>query len=146
MKLNHYLECKNIIWSSWTQTLCNFIPQQFSSKSFFLSADWSKVCAEYFMWPIIRGLRYQLSIEPHDQFWSMIGCLMVGRSEWHRSEAAVPRRHCPCVWKLEGQPSTTPLILTAERQREERYQENITFIYIKYNVKCISNDSNRLYS
>lgn len=72
-KLNHYFECKNIIWSSWTQTLCNFVPQQFSSKSFFLSADWSKVCAEYFMWPIIRGLRYQLSTEPHDQFWSVIG-------------------------------------------------------------------------
>lgn len=66
----------------------------------------------------VWGISCRLSHMISSGLWLVV--IMVGRSEWHRSEAAVPRRHCLCVWKLEGQPSTTPLILTAERQREER--------------------------
>lgn len=70
-------KCKSIIWSSCTQTLCNFVPHQFSSKSLFLSADWSKVCTGYFIRPIIRGFevfRVLIGSKPCDQFLPVIGC------------------------------------------------------------------------
>lgn len=106
-KLYHNFECKNI-WSSWTQTL---------RKQVFLPECWlvKSVCKVFYVTNHQRFEVFRCRYMIRSGLWLVVR--IVGHSEWYRSEAAVPRRHCLCVWKLEDQPSTTLLILTAETEK-----------------------------